>query len=301
MNFSATEYGDIEIAGSKVLESHNVMSPYVWQDAENGLHALVRSRPKDCGDEDITGQIWYASVSANGLLFRFSDDPVITPGSCDEDVGGCEDPTVVFQPDGTVIVYYTGVSADGKASLLYAAGQDVFNLKKRGTAIVAPSTEHGTKEAALKPLSNGKCHMLYEYSRDGHSCIGIAVGRQPDGPWDEREDPFNSRQGHWDSWHLSTGPLMTGEANRPFMFYNGANKDAKWQIGWIVFNEDLSKAVARSTEPLVSAPEGSVHSRDMSFAASAIYPGVSTDTIWLYYSCDDYMLRRATIMADWTD
>ncbi|MDE0880690.1 MAG: glycosidase [Sphingomonas bacterium] len=218
------------------------------------------------------------------------DRPSIVPGENGKDVRGCEDPTVVQTDDGYVVLY-TGVDADGTGHMLYAAGSDVMALEKKGVVVADTKSENNVKEATVLRDSD-TWRLLYEYAHDGHSLISLTYGDGVTGPWNEQPDPFCPRPSKWDSWHLSTGPLWRGDPDMPVMFYNGADKQADWGIGWVAFSPDLSCVVARSEAPLISPPNDVHGPKDMAFAASLID---NEGTLWLYYSRNDRELRRATI------
>ena len=130
------------------------------------------------------------------------------------DILGCEDPTVVPTQEGC-IVYYTGLDKEGAAQLLYAAGRDIRSLRKEGIAYASTETELNTKEATVDRTDDGEWRLLFEYSRDSRSRIGIADGSGPAGYWTEHPDPIAPRDGKWDCWHLSTGPLLMDESDGP--------------------------------------------------------------------------------------
>jgi len=220
-------------------------------------------------------------------------DPVIAPGPGALDVGGCEDPTVV-KWNGQYIVYYTGVDQTRcSGQLLYAAGATVDELDKKGVAHASSKTEGNTKEATIERTADGRWRLFYEFARNDASLVGLALGDGIIGPWDEQPEPFLPRQGSWDNWHLSTGPLLTSNPDLPVMFYNGATHDARWRIGWVAFDRDCTKVVKRCVEPLIVPPpplerEGI----DIAFAASVI---TRKDRIHLYYSLTDKAVFRARI------
>jgi predicted GH43/DUF377 family glycosyl hydrolase len=121
----------------------------------------------------------------------------------------------------------------------------------------------------------------------------MAVGPTLQGPWTVVDDPFSIRAGGWDNWHLSTGPIVQQEGHDPVMFYNGATVDARWRIGWISFAPDFSHVTGRGVEPLLMPPPAeSRDATDIAFASSCLVMG---ETIWLYYSLEDKILRRARI------
>jgi hypothetical protein len=123
----------------------------------------------------------------------------------------------------------------------------------------------------------------------------MAGGPTPNGPWTVLPDPFGIREGSWDNWHLSTGPVAKVESNDPVMFYNGATIDARWRIGWVSFDPDFERVTARGLEPLlVPPPPVDRAAIDIAFAASALVKG---DMISLYFSLEDRMLSRALVKA----
>jgi hypothetical protein len=106
------------------------------------------------------------------------------------------------------------------------------------------------------------------------------------------EDPFTVREDLWDTWHLSTGPILAREGQPPVMFYNGATADARWRIGWIAFDENYTRVVDRCIEPLlVPPPPRSARDRHR---LRRLVPRPLAD-ILLYYSLEDRLLRRAVV------
>lgn len=107
--------------------------------------------------------------------------------------------------------------------MLHATGPDMLQLSKRGIALQNRKSEKSTKEATLL-RSDGRWRLLYEHAHDGHSLSSLTDGDGPSGPWHEQPDPFGIRPGSWNSVHLSTGPLLRSDPDRPVMFYNGATE-----------------------------------------------------------------------------
>jgi predicted GH43/DUF377 family glycosyl hydrolase len=222
------------------------------------------------------------------------DAPAITPGSNSEDAGGCEDPTVVRGEHGAYLVFYTGVDATRtQGSLLVAKGPDLTRLHEQEVMLKAPAGEGNIKEATLAKGADGRFRLFYEYAKENASRIGMATGPTVQGPWTVADDPFSIRAGSWDNWHLSTGPIVQQEGRDPVMFYNGATVDARWRIGWISFAPDFSRVTGRGVEPLLMPPPAeSRDATDIAFASSCLVMG---KVIWLYYSLEDKILRRARI------
>lgn len=295
LDFNVEAFSPVVLHGPDAVTQRDLMSPYVWK-AKNGRYQmLVRAVPK-MGDEADTGTIWHAT-SENGLVFTAADKPAIAPGPGPEDIGGCEDPTVIELPDGSYVVYYTGVSADrSHGEMLWAAGPEIDKLVKKGVAMASTPSEGNVKEATVDRTKAGAWRLFYEYAAGGASLVGLALGEQVDGPWQHEREPFKPRPGGWDNWHLSTGPLLTSDKDYPVMFYNGATQDARWRIGWIAFDAEYTKVVDRCVEPLIAPPPSpDRQATDIAFAASVVFAG---GHIWLYYSRADRALYRATIRRD---
>ncbi|WP_109807567.1 glycosidase [Sphingosinithalassobacter portus] len=292
LDFTVEKIEPVTIAAPDALTGSAWMSPYVWR-LEGGGHAmLVRVVPPPGAGRVDTGSIWYGT-SEDGVHFTLDDSPAIAPGPDANDIGGCEDPTYVADGD-RVLVYYTGVDANGATGrLMLAQGPDMRHLTKSGVALASSKTEGNTKEATIDRTSGGKWWLFYEYAHADASRIGLALGDGACGPWHEHPHPFDPREGRWDSWHLSTGPMLTTDKEHPVMFYNGATRDARWRIGWIAFDREYTRVVDRCVEPLIVPPPQPERSMaDIAFAASVIAHG---DSAILYYSIADARLERAHI------
>ena len=68
--------------------------------------------------------------------------------------------------------------------------------------------------AGVTPVGSIVCktksqyRLFYEYAKDRASRIGLAVADNLMGPWEVAPDPFTVRENMWDTWHLSTGPIL---------------------------------------------------------------------------------------------
>lgn len=292
----ALEDVTLDVAGpGGRLADYDLMSPYVWREGD-AYRMMVRVLPHPLAAGDPSGIIW-AADSDDGRAFRVRPHPAIVPGPEAADTGGCEDPTVVPREGGGYRIFYTGVdAARAQGCLMVAEGLDLTTLTKRAVALAAPPGEGNIKEATLARAADGSWRLFYEYARDGASRIGMAAGPTDAGPWTVVADPFGVRDGAWDNWHLSTGPILSQPGRDPVMFYNGATADARWRIGWISFAPDFSRVTGRGVEPLLMPPPAQDRSAtDIAFAASCIEDTDELDCIWLYYSLEDAILRRAAV------
>lgn len=294
IDFTVEEIRDVVLEGPVALAGRDLMSPFVWLEPGGRYGIMVRAVPKRGEAMTDTGVIW-AGWSEDGKTFAMLDTPAIEPGPDARESGGVEDPTVVRMSDGSYVVYYTGVSADhSTGEMFYARGPSVDRLTKAGVALESTKTMGNTKEATVQQTADGRWRLYYEYAIDDSSRVGLAVGEGVAGPWDEQPTPFRPREGQWDNWHLSTGPMLMDDPDRPVMFYNGATHDARWRIGWIAFDRDCTRTVDRCIEPLIVPPPPEDRSgTDIAFAASVIVE--DNGAIWLYYSLEDRKLARACV------
>ncbi|MGJ0239291.1 glycosidase [Novosphingobium fluoreni] len=292
LDFNVKAIEAVTLSGPPELMQRDLMSPYVWREPDGRWGVMVRAVVRAGEPFTDTGVIW-SGWSDDGRHFTMMDAPSIVPGPDAHDAGGVEDPTVVRLPDGYV-VYYSGVLADhAHGELSYAQGPSLDRLKKSGVALASSKSEGNTKEATVERMQDGRWRLFYEYAADEASRIGVAVGEGVAGPWEEQPTPFMPRADSWDDWHLSTGPLLTLDPARPVMFYNGATRDARWRIGWVAFDADCTRIVARGIEPLITPPPCDDRTAtDIAFAASVV---VTDGAIWLYYSLEDRKLARALI------
>ncbi|MBV8371193.1 MAG: hypothetical protein JO036_19935 [Candidatus Eremiobacteraeota bacterium] len=256
-----------------------VLSPYVWPGA-NAFEILVRGVPKERNPVKKVSAIFHGT--GDGRHFRMNATPVIAP-SVPQDAGGCEDPTVCVD-DEALYVFYSGWSNEaGRSTLLLAAGRTVEELEKRGAVLPADGAHENPKEATLVRRPDGRWVLFFEFSRDGHSLIGTALGDRLSGPWQYAREPLPLRAHRFDSWHLSTGPVVT-IGGAPTMFYNGADQRGYWCIGWAAFDEDYARVVDRCEEPLISAPQPPGDFRHTVFASSGVTAKRGID---LYYTAFD--------------
>ena len=285
---------DVSFSSSDELARMYKLSPCVWQE-DGGFELLVRVVNHSDNPSEKVARIHHGR-SADGLRFHLDETPVIAPGpdiSGSYDSGGCEDPTVA-RVDGEYYVYYTGWNEHLKrGELLLATGPDVFHLQKKGIAIESSERTANPKEATIVQTPDGTWRLFFEYADENKSKIGLAQSPTVAGRWEVMAPLFEARPDAWDSWHLSTGPILDSNPDFPVMFYNGATSNAQWRVGWIVFDAYYTRVVARSMNPLV-LPHLKLNAddSDIAFAASCIeIDGV----IYLYYSVADQYVTRAVI------
>lgn len=294
LDFNVEALEPVTLFGPPALMDRDLMSPFVWTDASGRVGIMVRAVPTAQMAHNDSGIIWAGWSEDGGSTFTMLDTPAIVPGPDPVDAGGVEDPTVEQMSDGSYVVYYSAVAADmAHSQLSYAQGPSIDRLTKSGIALESTKTMGNTKEATVGHTADGHWRLFYEYAADDASRVGLAIGPGVAGPWAEQPAPFSIRENSWDDWHLSTGPMLTDDPRTPVMFYNGATRDARWRIGWVAFDAEVTTVVARGLQPLVTPPPADDRgATDIAFAASVI---VEQGTIWLYYSLEDRKLARAAI------
>ena len=273
------------------LSEMYTLSPFVWQDGVR-WEALIRAVPRRDDMPALKIARVYHGVSGDGLRFAMDDAPCLAPGPGDEDRDGCEDPTVAIW-GGITYVYYSGWNQEqGRGQLLLATGPDGGRLEKRGACLPAMAGMANPKEATIVNVEDGTWRLFFEYAAGGASRIGIAAAPHVGGPWTVQAPLFEARPGQWDDWHLSTGPVLISDPARPVMFYNGATRDAHWRIGWVAFDAEYTRVVARGDDPVIVPPRPEGDRTDIAFAASAVE---ADGKIFLYYSIADQDMTRATL------
>ena len=291
-DFRVLQLAELQFISSDTLGWMYKLSPFVWY--EDGLcKLLLRLVNFSVNASEKVARIHYGE-SEDGLTFRLDETPCIAPDPDPSayDNGGCEDPTLARVAD--YYVYYSGWNEPQKrGELLLASGANVRRLQKRGIALPSSDAFMNPKEATIVQSADGTWRLFFEYAHEDKSKIGIAKSGSVDGPWQVLTPLFEARPDRWDSWHLSTGPIVNSNPEYPVMFYNGATRDAHWRIGWVVFDARYTRVLARSEAPIV-LPHIKPHldDTDIAFAASAIE---FDEVIHLYYSVADQYCSRAII------
>ncbi len=293
-DFRLVRLDEVRFACSPELTAMYKLSPFVWNDTGR-FELLLRVVNYSEDPSEKVARIHYGA-SDDGLHFTLDETPAIPPG---EDVrdsydsGGCEDPTVAHVDD-MYYIYYSGWNEHLKrGELLMASGPDMQHLRKAGIALASSERARNPKEAEIVQAPDGTWRLFFEYAHEEKSKIGIARSENACGPWEILPPLFDARAINFDSWHLSTGPILNSDPHHPVMFYNGATRDAHWRIGWVVFDASYTKVLARCEHPIVLPHIKRRHDdTDIAFAASAIEVD---GAIHLYYSVADQYCTRAVI------
>jgi len=285
---------ELSFTGDAALAPMYKLSPYVWTEA-GSYGMLLRVVNVDRDPAKKVARV-HSGASPDGVHFVLDAAPVIAPSAdpAGADSGGCEDPTVARVGD-TYYVYYTGWNERRKeGTLLLAAGTGLRDLAKRGVALASTAEVRNPKEATIVRTEDGRWLLFFEFGREDRSWIGVAESDDVAGPWRVLPVPFEPRDGAWDGWHMSPGPVVEAEAG-PVMFYNGAIEGAAWRVGWVRFDPNYRRVIARCESPLIAPGDRRTpDDTDIAFAASAL---VENEGISLYYSIADRYCMRATVRA----
>lgn len=292
-DFRLVRQDEVTFDASGELAEMYKLSPCVWND-DGRYELLLRVVNRSADASKKVARIHYGT-SADGLHFALEEKPVIGPDAEPDapDNGGCEDPTIAHV-DGEYYVYYSGWNERLKrGEMLLSSGPGVHRLRKRGIALESSERAANPKEATIARAPDGSWRLFFEYAHDDKSKIGLARSASVAGPWEVLPPLFERREGGWDSWHLSTGPILDSNPNFPVMFYNGSDSRAQWRIGWVVFDANYERVLARSVDPIVLPHiKRNEDDTDIAFAASSIEV---EGEIQLYYSVADQYVCRAII------
>lgn len=291
-NYKVIKTEQLKLECSSPLSGMFKLSPFVWE--ENGVYKiLIRAVNSSEDATQKVARIYYGS-SPDGIHFKMSDGPAIAPSINSYDKDGCEDPTVVYQ-NNNYLVYYTGWNQTKlEGQLLLAKGKDMESLSLSEIAIPSEQPYINPKEATVAQLKDGEWALFFEYANEERSKLGRATSKIAEGPWKIVGEFLPAIADSWDSYHLSTGPVLTDSLNQTVMFYNGADSNAHWRIGWVTMDSE-GQILSRSKDPLITPPKGEPDDTDIAFAASAI---LVNNEIWLYYSVADKTTYRAIIRIE---
>ena len=109
----------------------------------------------------------------------------------------------------------------------------------RQTGRVLPASAGQTEEPTLARRGDG-WQMFYEAERGDRSLNASASGPSLQGPWTIGPDVLYPRAGSFDAWHLSPFALLAERDGSFVLFYNGATRDGRRQIGWCLLDEDCA-------------------------------------------------------------
>ncbi len=267
----------------RALAAMYLLSPFVWRD-QGQWRIAVRAVPRSEKKEEKVSRVHFGA-SENGVRFRLDDTASLSPGPGADDHDGCEDPTVV-QIGGGHRVFYSGWDQSREQGELLSAVTDADPgpFRKLGRVLPQPNRFLNAKEASVAQAEDGRWRLIFEYSNNGHSATAIAVADALGGPWTPLEDPLVGRPGSWDDVHLSPGPVMVTSDGLRLLFYNGANGQTQWRIGWAQLDANCTSIVTRCTEPLITPPKPVGDASDIAFCSSVV---PDSDQLWLYYTVSD--------------
>ena len=196
-------------------------------------------------DHPLVSRVGLA-LSTNGVYFDNLGAPVLYPDNDDcypfEIGGGCEDPRVVRDADGTYYMYYTAYNRPkGLALLFVATSTDLIHWEKQGGAF---DKAYGGKYANVWAKSGSViCDMVgdqfiahkfedgYYYMYYGEGTIYLARSTDLIN-WTPLEDeaghlitPMSPRADHFDARLVECGPQAIYSEYGILLIYNGANAD----------------------------------------------------------------------------
>ena len=213
-------------------------------------------------DKKGTSRLGYA-VSADGIHFQRSTNPVLGPEAPYEKGGGTEDPRLV-KINGTYYLTYTGYNnVDGvgpgkrDAQLCLATSKDLIHWVRQGVILPAYRGAWNvgwTKSGAiLAEKVNGKYWMYYlGDANDTAGQMGVASSDDLLHWTSALSHPVISpRPKCFDSKVTEPGPPPVMTPGGILLVYNGADDNLVYSTGWLLFDKtDPTKVIARSDKPV---------------------------------------------------
>jgi len=282
---------------------------------ENYYQTLYRQVQKTTNQSIPTSVLAFAQ-SKNGTDFDQSGTVVLKPqqfkGS--EDQLAVEDPTIV-QLDGVKYIFHTAVKSKENNQGIIAAtrvvsGSNLENLDSNRQMILDPKEIGKTmgrnidmvKEPEFIRLKNGRWIVFYEFADGKKSRIGTAWSQYLTGPYQDHRLIMDTREGNWDSQHLSPGPIVTTSQGDLIMFYNGRgpknnnNQTPQWSIGSVIINPNIGNIIenSRCNRPIITPPpEIGPDNQLIAFANSIV-----SEEQKLYYTVADTRSRVAHLALE---
>jgi predicted GH43/DUF377 family glycosyl hydrolase len=230
-----------------------------WESAGTFNPAVIRHRGKfvmlyRAQDKNGTSRLGYAE-SADGIHFKRTSQPVVSPRADYEKDGGVEDPRLVKFGD-TYYLTYTGYNKkDGQLCL--ATSRDLLHWQRQGVILPAYKGNWNvrwTKSGAIVPEKiNGKYWMYFlGTSADKTDQTGLAYSSDLV-HWTEATDVpvLPRRTGHFDSRVVEPGPPPIVTKDGILLVYNGADDNLIYRTAIAIFDRnDPRKLIWRSEQPM---------------------------------------------------
>ncbi len=284
-------------------------------------------------DHPLVSRVGLA-LSTDGVHFDNLGTPVLYPDNDDcypyEIGGGCEDPRIVRDADGTYYMYYTAYNRpNGLALLFVATSDDLIHWEKQGGAF---DEAYGGKYASTWAKSGSViCDMVgdqfiahqfddgYYYMYYGEGTVYIARSTDLIN-WTPLEDesgnliaPMSPRAGYYDARLVECGPQAIYSEYGILLIYNGANAGPDssgdsmliynaYCPGQVLFDPADPTKILERTETYFLYPEkdyeldGLVN--NVCFVEGLVYYGGSW---YLYYGTADSRLAVAVYTPDARD
>lgn len=226
---------------------------------------------------------------------RFTVDPAPTLiGTGPQESFGIEDCRVTTCADGTFLLTYTAVSADG-VGVGCIATRDWKTFERRGMII---------------PPHNKDCAIFADRIAGQHWCLhrpsGIGLGgnfiwtaTSPDLlHWGAHRCIARTRPGMWDSDRIGAGAAPIRTPKGWLEIYHGSDSKRYCLGALLLALDDPSRVIARSTDPIM---EPSAPYEQTGFFGHVVFTNghvVDGDCLTLYYGAADEVICGARLSID---
>ena len=224
---------------------------------------------------------------------RFEDAGLQIHGRGPRETFGIEDCRVSTMEDGSYVLTYTAVSADGYGVGLKTT-RDWRTFEDFGL-VIPPSNKDA---AVFEDKIGGNYVCLHRPSGvvvGGHF---IWIGTSPDlRNWGGHVCVARTRPGRWDGARVGGGAAPIRTPRGWLAIYHGANANSRYCLGALLLDlEDPSKVIARSETPIMEPLEN--YEQDGFFGQVIFTNGhlVDGDEITIYYGASDTVICGARFL-----
>lgn len=211
-------------------------------------------------DAKGTSRLGYAS-SEDGLHFTPRAEPVLSPETPYEEVGGVEDPRLI-KIGRTFYLTYTGYNKKD-AQLCLATSHDLLHWARKGILLPAYKgnwNKRWTKSGAILPKKIHEKYWMYWLGTSSGGIDEMGLSSSEDLiHWTEttKKPVLAGRPGQFDARVVEPGPPPFLTDKGIVLIYNGADEHLVYRTGIAIFDRnDPGKLLWRSSQPVFS-PEQS--------------------------------------------
>jgi len=293
----------VRVAERPVAETGRVRIPYL-QDGRVAVLDVAEDDPElntdDPREFKYRGEGYLSTVSHLRMFSSedgrtFQDTGLQIHGRGPRETFGIEDCRVSTMADGSYVLTYTAVSADGYGVGLKVT-RDWRTFDDHGL-VISPSN----KDAAVFEEKIGGDYVCLH--RPSGVIVGghfIWLGRSPDlRHWGAHECVARTRPDMWDSARVGGGAAPIRTPGGWLAIYHGADRNSRYCLGGLLFDlEQPGRVLARSRKPIM---EPLADYEQKGFFGQVVFTNghlVEGDRVRIYYGASDRVVCGADFSLD---